>query len=81
MGKEVWNLSKLFCGSEGILVIFLEVKIKLEFLLKYKFVCVVYFVEVFEVIEVVNVMLFFDFLVIEILDDMVVRFSWENFII
>ncbi len=77
-GKEVWNLSKLLCGSEGTLATFLEAKIKLEPLPKYKSVCVVHFAEVLEAIEAVNVMLPFQPSAIEILDDTVVRLSREN---
>lgn len=77
-GKEVWNLSKLLCGSEGTLVTFLEAKIKLEPLPKHKSVCVVHFAELLEAIEAVNVMLPFQPSAIEILDDTVVKLSREN---
>ena len=75
---DSWNLSKLFCGSEGTLGITLKAKINLEPLPAYKSVCVAHFAEVLEAIRAVNVMLPFQPAAIEILDHTVVSLSKQN---
>ena len=41
-GKD-WNLSKLFCGSEGTLGVMLDITLNLDKLPKHKSVCVAHF--------------------------------------
>ena len=75
---DTWNLSKLFCGSEGTLGLTLKAKINLELLPAFKSVCVAHFKEVLEAIQAVKVMLPFRPAAIEILDHTVVSLSKQN---
>jgi len=73
-----WNLSKVFCGSEGTLGLTLEAIIKLEELPKEKAICVVHFDKRIEAIRAVPAMVEYNPSCIEILDDTVIKLSREN---
>ena len=75
---EVWNLSKVICGSEGTLAITLELKLNLEPLPKCKCVCVVHYADLSEAIQAVETMLQFRPSAVEILDSVVIGLSREN---
>jgi len=75
---DKWNLSKLFCGSEGTLGLSLEATVKLVKLPKEKLVCVVHFSERLDAIRAVSTMVKYSPSCIEILDDTVIGMSREN---
>ncbi|NND08324.1 MAG: FAD-binding oxidoreductase, partial [Saprospiraceae bacterium] len=77
-GKDLWNLSRLICGSEGTLAVILEAKINLEPLPKFKAASVVHFMTVNEAIRAVNEMLPYQPAAIEILDKTVLDMSRTN---
>ncbi len=75
---DQWNLSKLFCGSEGTLGLTLEAKINLEKLPAHKLICVVHFNDSIDAIRAVQTMVKYSPSCIEILDDTVIAMSREN---
>ena len=75
---DKWNLSKVFCGSEGTLGLSLEATVNLEKLPKEKAVCVVHFSERLDAIRAVSTMVKYSPSCIEILDDTVIGMSREN---
>lgn len=75
---DQWNLSKLFCGSEGTLGLTLEATINLEALPKVKAMCVVHFDKRIDAIKAVPTMVKYKPSCVEILDDTVINLSREN---
>jgi Fe-S oxidoreductase/FAD/FMN-containing dehydrogenase len=69
-----WNLAKLMVGSEGTLAVFLEAKLNLEPLLRFKALCTAHFAELPEAIHTVAPILNHNPSAIEIIDaDVIVR--------
>lgn len=75
---DKWNLSKVFCGSEGTLGLTLEATINLEELPKEKAICVVHFEKRLDAIKAVPTMVGYNPSCVEILDDTVIELSRTN---
>ncbi len=73
-----WNLSKIFCGSEGTLGLTLEATLNLEALPKAKAMCVVHFDKRLDAIKAVPTMVKYNPSCVEILDDTVINLSRTN---
>jgi len=73
-----WNLSKLIVGSEGTLGIILAVKVNLEPLPAFKYVCLAHFEDMYEGIRTVASILPYGPSAVEIIDNTVIEFSREN---
>jgi len=73
-----WNLSNLVVGSEGTLAVFLEARLNLEPLPKYKALCTVHFVELLEAIRAVAPILEHGPSAVEIMDEDVVIRARKN---
>lgn len=78
VGRDIWNLSKLICGSEGTLAVILEAKINLEPLPRFKSICVAHFNDFLETIRAVETMLEFNPSAVEILDKNVLEHARTN---
>ncbi len=75
---DQWNLSKLFCGSEGTLGLTLDVTVNVVDLPKAKCICVVHFDQGIDAIKAVPTMVSYQPSCVEILDDTVIKMSREN---
>ncbi len=75
---ERWNLSKLIIGSEGTLGIFLESKLSLKPLPKFKVLCTVHFSDLLESIRTVSPILNHRPSAVEIMDEEIVTQARSN---
>jgi hypothetical protein len=73
-----WNLSKIFCGSEGTLATLLEAKIQLDPLPRHTSVVVAHFADLLEAIRAVEPMLAHGPSAVEILDHTVLELARKN---
>ncbi len=73
-----WNMAKLMAGSEGTLGVFLEAKLGLEPVPKYRVLCIVHFAEQLEAIRTVGAILKHEPSAVEILDSDVIFRGREN---
>lgn len=78
VGDDRWNLIKLLIGSEGTLGIFLEAKLNLEPLPKYKALCAIHFNDPIEAVEAVTTILRSRPAAVEIFDDDVIGPARKN---
>ena len=75
---DCWNLSRLMVGSEGTLGLFLEAKLNLEPLPKYKALCIVHFTELLEAIGTVTTILKHKPSAVEIIDEDIITRARKN---
>jgi FAD/FMN-containing dehydrogenase/Fe-S oxidoreductase len=75
---ENWNLSKVFCGSEGTLGVMLDIKLNLDQLPRHKSVCVAHFQNLENSLRAVQIAVGHDPAAVEILDRELLQLAKSN---